>query len=132
MSLESSFKSIAESMAVIAAAVEKMANPKNEDSDTPLRDDPTDDMPAPANATPDPTQDKMPAPADYAGAPELTVTMTVDEVNTALVAENERLGATTDSFKKILDLMRGFGANSVHDMQPDQYAALLKSVKELT
>lgn len=91
--------------------------------------------PAPAptpNVAPAPVVAPAPAPAAQAPAAvdpvtATVVTMTAEELNSALVTEFNRLG----SRDPIMKVMSEYGVGSVNDLAVNQYAPVLAAVKAL-
>lgn len=104
-------------------------------SSTPVTTAPAAVPPPPVEAqqvTPAPT---TPPPVSTPAAPPVTTpppvaTMTPEQLNVALVAEFNRLG----SREPIDTVMRAepFNAQSIHDLAPEQYAALIDAVKAVS
>ena len=117
MSIESNLKSIAESLAIIAAAqvtVTVESAPVVETTAAPAPPADTPAPPAPPADTPAP-----PAP--------LAAVMTVEELNAGLVIEYKRLG----SREKITAIMGAapYNAVSITNLTPDQFAPLLAAIQ---
>ena len=128
MSIETNLKSIAESLATIAACMPlsdpaPAADPSivpASPATAPVTPPPVVETPVvtppPAAVTPPPVQTPPPA---------ATPTMTPEELNAALVVEAGRIGNPD----LIRSEMAKLGASSVNQLQPEQYSVLVAAVK---
>lgn len=135
MSIESNLKSIAESLAIIAAKLDHIGQavdtvapeaPKPVAAPVAAPSAVVASPSAPATPVGD-TKQPAAAPASSQPAPAAPATMTVEELNNTLVVEFHRLGGRDGIDKAMADL----GASSVNQLAVDQYSALINAVKAL-
>lgn len=104
----------------IATALESIAKSMAQDEQTPK----------PETVTPPAPKQKVPTappvkPVETAPAP--TVQLSAEELNEGLVKEFNRLGG-----RELIDgVIKGFGADSVTTLSPDDYAEVLAKVQAL-
>lgn len=137
MSIENNLKRIADSLEIIAGVADDKAvnsfaatvslKEAAEELNTVGIKLTAESVPAPI-----PVADKIvPAPtctSIEAPAPEITTQMTLDDLNTALVAEYNRLGKD----RTLIDTtVKGFGVNTATDLAPADYQAVLDKVRVL-
>lgn len=144
MSIENNLKRIADSLEIIAGVMDDKAETSFA-AKVPLPEEAGAPTPVPAPATivdtptvappiaDAPTSVSAPAPAPEVGAApvtasEVTTQMTLDDLNTALVAEYNRLGKD----RTMIDAtVKGFGVNTATELAPADYQAVLDKVKAL-
>lgn len=71
------------------------------------------------------------APTTTAEVAAPPASMTVEQLNEALVAEYNRLGGTPDQYQRIAAEMQKLGATGVGELKPEQYSVLITAVKAL-
>ena len=97
-------------------------------SPAPAADGPSTQPPVEqATVAPTTSSDTVIPAAPAQDTPPPVVSMTADELNTALVAEFKRLGKR-DPIDAVL---REFGVQSITDLKEDQYAAVINKVKAI-
>jgi hypothetical protein len=145
MSLESNLKRIADSLEIIAGVLDDNAKESFAASvPLPVEETPGEykersqteelekEMPVPA-PVPAPVEKKVVVPAP-APATEPVVQMTLDQLNTGLIAEHARLAANGDrqaAMDLINGVIKGYGVNTATELAPADYQAVLDAVKAL-